>query len=92
MGKQASGESRSTLYAVKAIWDLGKRKIEPKAEFLWLDKVVKMEIADRTVFFMLMGIGTKLFWRFFCLVVMVFKNIMCMAKGMKRLVGNSELH
>jgi len=64
MGKQASGECRSAFYAAKAIRDLGKSKIEPKAEFLWLDKVVKMEIADRTVFFVLMGIGTKLFSRF----------------------------
>ena len=62
---QASGECRVAFYAAKAVRDGFKGEIESAAKFLRGDKVVKMEITNRTVFFVLVVVCTKVFGFFF---------------------------
>ena len=88
-GKEASGKGGAAFYAAEAVRDLFEWKVKPQAEFLRGYVIVKMKVADGTVFVtMLMISVAKLFCLFFQRVV----GRMLMAEGMKRLVSDSELH
>lgn len=86
---QASGECRIAFYAAKAVRNGFKREVESAAKFVRSDEVVKMEITNRTVFFVLVVECTKLFGFFFYLMLLM---SMLMTKCVKRLIGDSELH
>ena len=86
---QASGECHVAFYTAKAVRNGFKGEIEPAAKFLRGDKVVKMEITNRTVFFVLVVVCTKLLGFFLYLMVLM---SMLMTKRVKRLIGDSELH
>lgn len=87
MRKQASGKGIAAHNAAEAVGNGFEREIKPQAEVLRGCKAVKMKVAYRAV---VIGVLVPCGRKMFCL----FRMLMAvrMAKGMKRLPGNSHLY